>query len=201
MSSEPGGARKLIYIPIVHTQADMGTLAASIRGTKLSVLGRQGVARQQAAVEEMWQQIERTLARMEVPAGTRVYQDGLPVCGREPVIVSDLAQAGSRNHKLLLALRERGAILMGTESPELLLEEYQLATAAFGAPSTARKDFREKQLRDALLEKRDRYIAQRVNTTLPGGQTGMLFLGMLHNVAPYLAADITAVYPLGRPRR
>lgn len=56
----------------------------------------------------------------------RLYQDGLPVCGREVEITTDLARAGSRNHQLLLRVMERDATLMGTESAELLVRDYRL---------------------------------------------------------------------------
>ena len=201
-NSQSGGReRKLVYIPIIHTVADMGTLGASIRGMKLSALGRQGLTRNAAVVEKMWEEIESVVANLPVPPGTvRVYQDGLPVCGHEQEIVSELAGAGNRNHRLLLKLQARGATLMGTESPELLVEEYQLATAAFASGATVRTEIRQKQLRDTLLEKRDRYIADRINGTLGAGESGILFLGMLHEVTRYLDPDINVVYPLGPPR-
>jgi len=201
-NSQCGGhERKLVYIPIIHTVADMGTLGASIRGMKLSTLGRQGLAHNAAVVEKMWEEIESVGARLPVTPGTvRVYQDGLPVCGHEQEIVSELAGAGSRNHRLLLKLQARGATLMGTESPELLVEEYQLATAAFASGATVRTETRQKHLRDTLLEKRDRYIADRINGTLGAGESGILFLGMLHEVPRYLDSDINVVYPLGQPR-
>jgi hypothetical protein len=168
---------------------------------KLSALGRQGVARNAAVVEKMWAQIESVVARLPVPPGsTRVYQDGLPVCRHEQEIVSELAGTGSRNHRVLLELQARGATLMGTESPELLLQEYQLAAAAFASGGTVRTATRQKQLRDALLEKRDRYIAERINRTLAAGETGILFMGMLHEVAAYLDSDIAVTYPLGPSR-
>ena len=196
-NSQSGGrGRKLAYIPIIHTVADMGTLGASIRGMKLSALGRQGLKRNAAVVEKMWDQIESVAAGLPVtPGATRVYQDGLPVCGHEQEIVSELAGAGNRNHRLLLKLQARGATLMGTEAPELLIEEYQLATGAFAAGPTVRTATRQKQLHDMLLEKRDRYIADRINRTLGAGESGILFLGMLHQVKRYLDADIDVVYP------
>jgi hypothetical protein len=89
---------------------------------------------------------------------------------------------------------------MGTESPELLVEEYQLAAAAFASGATVRTRIRQKQLRDSLIEKRDRYIAARINATLGAGETGILFMGMLHEVARYLDSDIDVICPLG-PRR
>jgi hypothetical protein len=201
-NSLPGGrARKLVYLPIIHTAADMGTLGASIRGMKLSTLGRQGLKQNAAVVDKMWEELERVVSNLPVPPGTvRVYQDGLPVSGHEQEIVSELAAAGHRNHGLLLKLQARGATLMGTESPELLVEEYQLATAAFACGASARTEVRQKQLRDTLLEKRDRYIGDRINRTLGAGESGILFMGMLHQVTRYLDPDIAVVYPLGPPR-
>jgi hypothetical protein len=201
-NSLPGGrARKLVYLPIVHTAADMGTLGASIRGMKLSTLGRQGLKHNAEVVDKMWEELERVVSNLPVPPGTvRVYQDGLPVCGHEQEIVSELAGAGHRNHRLLLKLQVRGAMLMGTESPELLVEEYQLATAAFAAGASVRTELRQKQLRDMLLEKRDRYIGDRINRTLGAGESAILFMGMLHQVTRYLDPDIEVVYPLGPPR-
>jgi len=201
-NSLPGGrARKLVYLPIIHTAADMGTLGASIRGMKLSTLGRQGLKQNAAVVDKMWEELERVVSNLPVPPGTvRVYQDGLPVSGHEQEIVSELAGAGHRNHGLLLKLQARGATLMGTESPELLVEEYQLATAAFACGASARTEVRQKQLRDTLLEKRDRYIGDRINRTLGAGESGILFMGMLHQVTRYLDPDIAVVYPLGPPR-
>ena len=163
-----------MYIPIVHTVADMGTLGAAVRGMKLSALGRQGLTHNAAVVERMWAQIESVVAKLPVtPGSVRVYQDGLPVCRHEQKIVSELASAGNRNHGLLLKLQARGATLMGTESPELLVEEYQLAAAAFAPGATARTGIRQKQLRDTLLEKRDRFIAARINGTLGAGESGI----------------------------
>jgi poly(3-hydroxybutyrate) depolymerase len=80
MNTSPPSDRKrtLVYIPIIHTAADMGTLAPSIRGKKLSMLGRQGLARNAAMVEKMWQEIEGVASRLPVAPGTvRIYQDGL----------------------------------------------------------------------------------------------------------------------------
>jgi hypothetical protein len=119
----------------------------------------------------------------------------LPVCAHEARIVSDLAEAGSRNYKLLLHLERRGAILMGTESPQLLVEEYRMATTDLHSGGAGGAGRRQRQSA-ALLEKRDRYIADRINSTLQPGETGILFVGMLHAVQPYLEPDMKIVYPL-----
>ncbi len=197
------GRRTLIYFAIVHTQADMGALSESLRRLTVRRLGERGWRRQVDAVEKMWTEIEMAIDRLALSyEKVRVYQDGLPVCGRETDIVKDLAKVGSRNHQVLLRLMERGAAIMGTESSELLVEEYDLVKRLLEAETGGEMEKTKtgmKTLSRSLLRKRDEYIAERINGTLCGGETGILFLGMLHSVVRLLAEDIRVVYPSNRP--
>jgi hypothetical protein len=194
------GERTLIYFPIIHTQADMGALSGPIAHLKVKRLGRKGWERNVSLVDKLWSNIEQAIETLVLPyERVRIYQDGLPVCDREVEIVADLAKADSRNHRLLLRLKEKGATIMGTESAELLVEEYQLAKEAFasGMPQVAtRGEARRKALRDSLLKRRDQYIACRVNETLRTGETGLIFLGMLHSLGPWLDKRIRVIYPI-----
>jgi hypothetical protein len=200
----PGSERRLVYIPIVHTMADMGTLGPSLLRAKMSAVGRFGVARTAVKIEKLWSEIERIAAGLPIELGAfRVYQDGLPVCSKEQKIVSEVAESGSRNYRLLLSLQARGAILMGTESPELLLEEHKRTKADLAparrshAPaSRGASGMRPGDSEDTLLKRRDLYIADRINTTLLPGETGILFIGMAHDTARYLNPDIAVTFPL-----
>jgi hypothetical protein len=55
---------------------------------------------------------------------------------------------------------------------------------------------RRKALADALIRKRDQYIADRIEQTLQIGETGILFLGMLHALENQLHKDIRVIYPV-----
>ena len=195
--------RILIYIPIIHTQADMGALSPAIQRLKVKELGRKGWERNVRQVNKLWAQIEQAIEGLALPyQRVRLYQDGLPVCGREVEIVTELAKAGSRNHGLLHRLLEKGATIMGTESSELLVEEYQLSKEDFasGKPKFATpEEPRRKALRDSLLKRRDEYIAGRINETLRAGETGLIFLGMLHSLGSWLDKDIQVVYLMHQP--
>jgi hypothetical protein len=151
-------------------------------------------------VSQFWAQIEQAIEKLVLPySRVRIYQDGLPVCGREVEIITELANAGSRNHRLLLRLRDKGATIMGTESSELLVEEYQFVKEEFtsGKPDTGQRDKpRRRALKDSLLKRRDQYIARRISDTLRLGETGLLFLGMLHSIRPWLDKDLRVIYPL-----
>jgi hypothetical protein len=197
-----GHSRTLIYLPIVHTQADMGALKESAARATLEKTGRAGLARKTAAINRIWTEIEAVIAALALSFDrVRLYQDGLPVCGREAEIVTALAQSGSRNHQLLLRLMAQGAVLMGTESGDLLVQEYELARQSLTTrpPRAAGVAGSRRGLSEALLQRRDQFMAQRINDTLKDGETGILFLGMLHSPGRYLHPDVKVIYPLHRP--
>ena len=198
-------ARRLMVIPIIHTEADMGTLAPSIRRITIQKLGHRAWKRNVDVIGKVWAAIRNAVPAWKLPwQNVRLYQDGLPRCGREAQIVQELAGAGSPNHQLLLELMKRGATLMGTESPDLLVEEYRQIQRLLAAQNASNGD--KIRSHDAvqsrsLLRRRDRYIAARINESLQPGETGILFLGMLHSLESHLAKDIRVTYPIYRPPR
>jgi hypothetical protein len=178
--------RHLIYVPIVHSEVDLGSVAGEARQLFERAFGRTEWSRRRASVELMWEGLRaRLLALPLCWHRTRLYQDGLPVCGREEEIVRELAADGSHNHRLLVELAANGATLMGTEDPELMLAEYRwiqkVREAAYGGAS---ENGIEKVSREgrALLGARDDFVARRIDETLADGETGILFLGLLHRV-------------------
>ena len=196
--------KELICVPIVHTAADMGGLARSVRRLAVRKLGRQAWERSVDVIGQMWADIRRTVEGWEMPwERVRLYQDGLPLCGREKEIARDLAKAGSPNHQLLLSLMSKGATLMGTESGDLIVEEYRLAREILSAKDpeeAARIEAQHKARRRSLIVRRDRFIAGRINESLRAGEIGLLFLGLLHSIEPGLAKDIRVTYPIYKPR-
>ncbi|WP_224249740.1 hypothetical protein [Hyalangium gracile] len=186
--------RTLIHVPILHSEVDLGSLAEELRRRFQESFGASAWSKRVASVDSMWNSLRTTLLELPIPwEKTRLYQDGLPVCDRERDIVQVLASKGSQNHRLLLELMERGATLMGTESPELLVKEYrrgqQLVEAARQSPSeTDVRNFKNEG--EALLRERDRFIARRIGSTLRDDETGLLFLGLLHRVDDFLDPNI-----------
>ncbi len=173
----------------------MGALASAVRRVTIQRLGQRAWKRNVDVIGKMWAAIRNAVAAWKLPwRKVRLYQDGLPRCGREAQIVQELAAAGSPNHQLLLDLVKKGATLMGTESPELLVEEYQQIRRILAAKHG--KDADKIVQSRSLLGRRDRYIAARINESLHPGETGILFLGMLHSLEPHLAADIHVTYPI-----
>ena len=189
--------RRLIWIPIIHTEADLGNMAESVKSLYVRKMGRAKWAKHIADIDRMWRGIRTRIEKMHLDyAQVRLYQDGLPTCGHEEQIVRDLARAGSQNHGLLADLMEKGARVTGTESPDLLLEEYNLAREALLASDRRESPeaaARRSALGKAILEKRDRYIGARIAETLQPGETGVIFLGMLHSLVGRLPRDIEVI--------
>ena len=102
--------RRLVHIPIIHTSADLGSLSEAVRRHYEQICGAAGWSRREEAVKALWSDIRRSLdaLRLDWPS-TRVYQDGLPICGFEEKIVRELANAGSSNHQLIVRLIDQGA--------------------------------------------------------------------------------------------
>ena len=187
-------ARRLIWVPIIHTQADLGSVSASVKRLYARKMGLKRWNQHVATVEELWRRIRKEIERLDLDyAKVRLYQDGLPNCGEELRIVRDMIKAGSLNHQLLLELMEKGARLVGTESPELLIEEYELVRGVLKSLDAGGKgtlNRQQTQRSRTILRKRDRYIAERISHTLETGETGLVFLGVLHNLRGLLPRDV-----------
>ena len=126
--------RELIYVPIVHTAVDMGSLLPHARAEFLKKYGRRRWEEHNRMIQSFWHGLQQRMSSLSLDyAHTHLYQDGLPHCGRELDIVRTLAERNSPNHQLLLTLIERGANLVGTEDPQALREEYELMRGAYGA--------------------------------------------------------------------
>jgi len=188
--------RSLILVPIVHTLEDLGTQKDLVVRASLRTGGRMALKRKTEAIRALWQRIERYVEGLQLRwEEVRIFQDALPVSGREKEIVTELARAGSLNHQLVLRLLERGAVLVGTESPKLLLAEYEMVKKTLESGGHRSKSSRGRGEADPILTKRDQFIANRINRILRPGETGILFLGLLHSVEPFLEGDIEVVRP------
>ena len=171
--------RRLWVIPIIHAAADLGSMAPQIEARRRPESAAQ--------IADLWRQLrEQVLALPLDWTRVHVFQDSLPVCGREMEIVRELARQGSPNFALLEELAARGAQIEGTESAPLLLREVEIIRdGARWRPGALA----------ALASERDQFIARRIDERLPAGRDGLLFLGMLHEVEGYLPRSIEVLYP------
>ncbi|MEI6633085.1 MAG: hypothetical protein WCP22_04605 [Chlamydiota bacterium] len=182
--------RELIYAPVVHTEADLGTLSGAAKGEYIAKYGEEKWNQHVRVITDMWDGLRKKITGMNVPyQSLRIYQDGLPVCGKVMEIVREVAEKGSANYRLVMELVGLGARVEGTEDPVLLLEEYNNLKRLYQASSAEERAEAIRRYNDTeeeLLIKRDTFISERIRGTLADGETGLLFIGMEHRVHKYL---------------
>jgi len=191
--------RKLLYIPIIHSESDLGSLGAAIDKRSASLYGEKRWAEHKETVARFWRSVADYLLSLDA-ARLKVYQDGLAANGElARRIVEEAAKRGSMNHQVIWQLLSKGAEVRKTEDASLLMEELRLAREESGAASI-RNPGDLSLSRACLMEERDRFIARTIDETLKQGETAVLFIGAYHNVHLYLPRDITVEY-LKEPER
>ncbi len=180
----------------------MGSVAEPLKKEYIRRYGLKRWDEHIEAINSMWQGIRQKIFDLGLDYHkTKVYQDGLPVCNKELAIAYDLAQGCNENYKIILELIQRGANLVGTEEPGLLLEEYNYIKAVTKIDNLEEKGKAVKNYEKIaldLLKRRDEYIAKRISKTLIEGETGILFIGMKHRVDEKLSRDIEVSYLIYR---
>ena len=188
--------RRLIYVPIIHTEADLGGLVEEIEGQAKAVVGDSTWQKHKEVVRLYWQEIADYWTGKNV-AGLKIFQDGMAGEGQVGEnIVKSLANNGSINHKIIEQLMGKGAELIKTEDPELLKEEYFLTrelTKKKSILGSLWALFRYRWRKDKLLKARDTYISKRIDESLGEGDRGVCFLGAYHQILPKLAKDIEVI--------
>jgi len=191
--------RRLKYIPIIHTGVEMGSLYGTV---KAEYIRRHGVSKWQEhnrIIEDFWKGIRKKIfgLKLDYPK-TRLYQDGLPVCGKEMNILQELVKMGSPNHQILMELIRLGAKLEGTEDPNLLIEEVTCLKEASAHLEDPKTKGKYQRLAGSLLQKRDSYMGRRIDQTLQEGETGLLFIGFSHRVNEKLPKEVEIEYVIYR---
>jgi hypothetical protein len=189
--------KKLLYIPIIHNKADLGSLGSQL---SLEGEGKYGVSRWQNHLEQVdksWDEIEVEILKLLKKKSfdrIKIYQDGLPVVGEIGLkIVKDAAEKGSKNFAIIERLLTRGAKLEIAENKEFLLEEYYLLSD-IGKAETPEKQLESylkyQKMSPELLNNRDLYIAAQINRSLNKGEIGIAFFGAAHSILAKLNKDI-----------
>ena len=185
--------RTLIYVPIIHSSADLGSIAKDVTTRGITHLGEEIWKEHKKTVEGLWDAISRYFDSTDV-RGIKIYQDGMVGEGEVgEKIVEETAKAGSKNYQLISRLLERGASLVKTEDFKLVKQEYDRLHAITQAKSITQKItafIKYKLVKTTLLNKRDAFIAKRIDQTLKPGGKAILFIGAFHNIKKRLPKSI-----------
>lgn len=180
----------LYYVPIIHSIKDYGSLGPPIKKAFTEQLGEAIFDRFQKNINEYWEIVEKRIEeRISDIGGLIIYHDGFPVGDREKILAlfGHMCQdhPESPNFRLIKKLIHKGAVLVGTEDMNLVLEQLKLYQRAAEASSREeqKKILAATALRSQEITKlRDEFIAKRIHDTLPELGEGILFIGRDHDV-------------------
>lgn len=193
--------RKLIYVPIIHMGADMGSITKQVDKRGIAGFGEEFWKRHRETISAFWDAISDYFDYIYIDVYNRkkmkIYQDGM-IVEREvgQKIVEEGIKSGSKNYELVLRLLKRGAVLVKTEDFKLVKEELDRLLAITKAKSRSKKLFafiKYRLIKNKLLNKRDEFISRRIDETLNQDEAGVLFLGAYHNIKKRLPKDIQII--------
>jgi len=185
--------RKLYLVPVLHMNADMGSLASTLDETAKAEFGQEVWQKHKGAVSSFWDSIGQFFDVLDVK-GFKIYQDGMVADGADGLrIIREGISQGSKNFEIIGKLLQRGAVLVKTEDLGLVKQEYVYIAKIAHSKSPKEKEvwsLRYKVAQGRLLRQRDDYIAKRIRDTLSEGETGILFIGAYHDIPSRLPEDI-----------
>jgi len=188
--------RTLIYVPVIHTSADLGSLAKDVADRGILDLGEDVWERHISAVERFWNAVSNYFDSTDV-SGMKIYQDGMLADGEVGQrIVDESAKAGSRNYELVARLLKRGAVLVKTEDFKLVKQERDSLVALTQARLLGQKIteyIKYMLVKGGLLRKRDKFIAKSIDESLGQGEAGIIFIGAYHNIKKRLPGNIRCI--------
>lgn len=188
--------KTLFYIPIIHSSADLGSLAKDVAKRGIANLGEDVWKEHVMTIEGFWDAISDYFNSTNV-SGMKIYQDGMVAGGEIGLkIVEEGVKLGSKNYILLSRLLQKGAVLVKTEDFKLVKEERDRLVTMTQAKSITQKllaFIKYKLTKNILLRKRDEFIAKRIKETLNHADEGILFIGAYHNIKDRLPHDIQVI--------
>ena len=186
--------KTLIYVPIIHTSADLGSLAKEVTKRGIADLGEDFWEKHRKTVEVFWNTISNYFDSMMDVTGMKIYQDGMVAeAGMGQEIVTEIAKLGSKNYEIISKLLKKGATLVKTEDFNLVKEERDKLLKITQAKGIVNKIIgfaKYKLTKNRLLNKRDKFIAKKIDETLARGDRGVLFIGASHNIKKRLPKNI-----------
>ncbi len=190
--------RNLIYVPIIHASADLGSMASELHKKGIADFGEEFWQQHIETINGFWEAIRHYFDSIDMYIeGTKIYQDGMVADGEvAEQIIQDSVKAGSINYQIVSDLIQKGAVIIQTEKLDLVKKELvklQSITMAKSSFAKIMSLIMYKITKSSILKTRDKFIANQINTTLKEDETGILFIGAYHNIMDKLPSDIQVI--------
>ena len=170
----------LFQARVIHSPEDFGDSRETAVRELIREVGPEQAEKILSGIAEVWEKVEamaRQLGLYGMPLD--IFLDGLDANTLDiPEKVRKLASDGVAMYVMAEELQMAGAIVHGTESHALLMEERTMSTTGAN-PGKALE----------LLENRDIFIAERITEVMSPDKMGFLLIGREHDVPKHLSDD------------
>jgi len=167
----------LFQARVIHSPEDFGDSKESAIANLIQKIGKQQSEQILANIAEVWEKVKSITLQLglyDMPLD--IFLDGLDINTLDvPGKVRKLATDGVTMYVIAAELQTANAIVYGTESHELLMEERITGT--------------DPEKAQTLLAKRDRFIARRITEVMSPERMGFLIIGREHDVPEHLSDD------------
>ena len=190
--------RNLIYVPIIHTSADLGSIAKDVNKKGIANLGKDVWEKHIKTIDGFWDAILHYFYSIFEPdMKMKIYQDGMVADGEVGMkIVEQGIKSGSKNYELISMLIKKGGVLVKTEDFHLVKKELDNFISLTKAKSVLQKLMaliKYNLIKNILLNQRDKLIAKRIDDTLETDEIGIIFIGAFHKIKKKLPKDIQVI--------
>ena len=170
------GKRKLLLVPLIQLPVPPDAIPP------------EGAA----IIARYWEQVDVQVRAVQNALGsvTRIYHENLPQGGADGL--GYLEASGQGSHSLVKSLADADAILETTEAMDILAETLDLQRCLMQPLMSQAVAARlQEWLADANRRRND-FIADAINSTLPEDETGLLLINERHQVQ--FPADLEVIY-------
>jgi len=190
--------RNLIYVPIIHSSADLGSLSKDVNKKGIANLGKDVWEKHIKTIDGFWDAILHYFYSIFEPdMKMKIYQDGMVADGEIGMkIVEQGIKSGSKNYELISMLITQGGVLVKTEDFQLVKKELDSFISLTKANSVLQKLIallKYNLIKNILLNQRDKLIAKRIDDTLETDEIGIIFIGAFHKIKKKLPKDIQVI--------
>jgi len=142
-----------------------------------------------------WQQVQEQLSNLEVKIGkvNRVYHEMISVAGEEGMKVME--RLNSESYQIGKNKCDNGAVFEVIENEELVGESIDWGKCLFIGLVSLKVASKVSEFHIEALKKRYEFMAKRMDETLQGDETGLLFISEGHSLQFPNDIEVFSVFP------
>lgn len=142
-----------------------------------------------------WDDVEKRINDLEAKLGTinRIYHELVDVGGKKDMEI--IKKLNKRSYQIIKRFLKKGAKLEATEGKDLVKENMDWSRCLAANPETRKVLMKISRFYLQTMQKRDEYIAKRIDETLKSNEIGILFIRENNNIKFPSDIEIFRIHP------